>query len=299
MIHSTSLRVTKAIVPIAGLATRFLPISKVVSKEFLPLADKPLIHYALEEMRDSKVTHVIFVVDARNLRFLSEYLKRSPSLEKFLEDRKNTQTLEELRALSHAFEGISFSFVQQTKPLGEGHAILQAQKFIGDEPCFVLSPDDVIESKVPGLAQLAKIFATAQCPVTGLFQLPEEQLHAYGVCEGEQIARRLTKIRKIVEKPEPGTAPSNLAMPGRRIITPDVFYYLKKARPNTRGEISFGETLGEMVKEGKVMYGYELEGRWLECGNKKAWMRSNLYLMLSSQEFGQELKAFLKTEHLI
>lgn len=281
--------ITKAIVPAAGLATRFLPISKAVSKEFLPLADKPLIHYALEEMRDSGVKHVIFVVDARNLRFLSEYLKRSPSLEKLLEERKNTQALEELRSLSHALEGISFSFVQQTKPLGEGHAILQASKLVGEEPCFVLSPDDVIESKVPALLQLAKIFSTAQCPVTGLFQLPAEQLHSYGVCGGEQIARRLTKIRKIVEKPEPGTAPSRLAMPGRRIITPEVFSYLKKAKPNTRGEISFGETLGEMVQEGKMVYGYEIEGKWLECGNKKAWMKSNLYLT----------QQFLKDEHLL
>ena len=273
--------ITKAIVPAAGLATRFLPISKAVSKEFLPLVDKPLIHYALEEMRDSGVKHVIFVVDARNLKFLSEYLKRPPSLEKFL------------------FEGISFSFVQQTKPLGEGHAILQAQKLIGEEPCFVLSSDDVIESKVPCLAQLAKIFATAQCPVTGLFQLPEEQLYSYGVCGGEQIARRLTKIRKIVEKPEPGTAPSNLAMPGRRIITPDVFDCLKKAKPNKKGEISFSETLGNMVQEGRVMYGYELEGKWLQCGNKKAWLKSNLYLTLSSKEFGKELRQFIKDEHLI
>jgi len=289
MTHSTSLRVTKAIVPLAGLATRFLPISKVVSKEFLPLADKPLIHYALEEIRNSGVKQVIFVVDARNLRFLSEYLKRSPSLEKFLEERKNTKALEELQTFQHAFEGISFSFVTQAKPLGEGHAILQAQKLIGEEPCFVLSPDDVIESKVPALLQLAKIFATAQCSVTGLFKLPEEQLSSYGVCEGEQIATRLTKVRKIVEKPEPGTAPSNLAMPGRRIITPDVFGYLKKAKPNRQGEISFGETLGDMVKEGRVMYGYELEGKWLECGNKQAWLRSNLYLT----------QKFLKDEHFV
>ncbi|TSC56005.1 MAG: UTP-glucose-1-phosphate uridylyltransferase [Parcubacteria group bacterium Greene0714_21] len=280
--------ITKAIVPAAGLATRFFPLSKAVSKEFLPLADKPLVHYALEEMVDSGVKHVVFVVDARNFRFLSEYLKRSPILEKLLEERKATQALEELKGLQKAFEGMSFSFVQQTRPLGEGHAILQAQKLIGDEPCFVLSPDDVIESKVPALAQLAKIFRSAQCPVTGLFALPEDQLHLYGVCQGEQIATRLTKIRKIMEKPEPGTAPSNLAMPGRRIITPDVFDYLKKAKPNKQGEISFGETLGDMVNEGRVMYGYELEGKWLECGNKKAWMRSNLYLM----------QKFLKDEHI-
>jgi len=156
-------------------------------------------------------------------------------------------------------------------------------------PSFRVPVDLVIESKVPALLQLAKIFATAQRPVTGLFPLPKEKLSSYGVCEGEQIAARLLKLKKIVEKPELGTVSSNLAMPGRRVITPEVFDYLKKAKQNMRGEISFGEALGEMVKEGKVVYGYELEGKWLECGNKKEWMMSNLYLT----------QQFLKDEHFV
>lgn len=281
--------ITKAIVPVAGLATRFLPLSKAVSKEFLPLCDKPLIHYALEELRDSGVKEVVFVVNAKNLHFLEEYLKRSPTLEQFLETRKQQEALEELQRLGKTFENISFSFVLQKEPLGEGHAILQAQKLIKEEPCFVLSPDDVIESQVPALAQLVKVFSTSQRPVTGLFQVSQDKLPSYGVCQGEQIANRLYKLKSIVEKPEPGTAFSNLAMPGRRIITPEVFDELRYAKPNKEGEISFGETLGNMVEKGKVLYGYELEGKWLECGSKKDWLRSNLYLT----------QKFLKDEHFV
>jgi len=151
--------ITKAIIPLAGLATRHLPLSKVVSKEFLPLGDKPLIQYILEEVRAAGVQEVVFVVN-HSKKIVSDYFKKSPQLEKILEEKKADQLLEELRAAEKLGEGISFSYVVD-KPLGDGHAVLQARKIVGEEPCFVLYPDDIIEAKIPCALQLAQVFRTS------------------------------------------------------------------------------------------------------------------------------------------
>ena len=194
-------------------------------------------------------------------------------------------------------EGITFSYVPD-KPLGDGHAVLQARKLIGEEPCFVIYPDDIIEAKVPCSTQLVQVFRTSERPVLGLFELPKEKISSYGVVAPEKIASRLYKIKSIVEKPQKDMAPSNLAITGRAIITPDVFDYLKKAKPNKKGEISLTETFGEMVKNGKIIYGYVCEGRWWECGNKEDWMKSFVYAAANHPQFGKEVKKFIKEEKL-
>jgi len=286
--------VKKAIIPLAGLATRLLPFSKAVPKEFFPLADKPLLHYIVQELKSSGVREIVFVVNA-NRRFVADYFKKSPQLEKVLEERKRDDLLEELREAEKVSEGMSFSYATD-KPLGDGHAVAQARKLIGEEPCFVVYPDDIIEAKTPCSAQLAQVFRTSQKPVVGLFEMPKEKLSSYGVVGVEKIASRLYKIKSIVEKPPADSAPSDLAIVGRYIITPEVFDYLKKARPNKRGEILLTQTLGEMAKDGKLMYGYVCEGRWWECGNKLGWFQSFISYSARHPQLGKEVREFLKEE---
>lgn len=288
---------TKAVIPIAGLATRFLPLSKAVPKELLPVGTKPMLQHALEELKASGVSHIIFLVNS-NKKQVADYLKRSPQLEKLLAERNQSDLLKEVEEAHKAIEGLSFTFVSVQKPLGDGHAVLQAKKFVGQEPCFVVYPDDIVEAKVPSCLQLAQVFRTSQKPVMALFQLPKERLSSYGVVAGEKIASRLWKVNRIVEKPQ-GEAPSNLVTIGRRIITPEVFSYIKKTKPNKKGEIILAEAMADMVKDGKVMYGYEIEGRWWEAGTKTDWMRTHLYYSLQSPEAGKELQQFLKQERFL
>lgn len=291
------MEVTKAVIPIAGLATRFLPVSKVVPKELLPLVDKPLLQYAVEEAKESGIKEIVFVVDT-NRKAVSEYFKRSPKLEKLLEERKQDKLLEELSQIEKLVDGLTLSYISD-KPLGDGHAILQARKYIGDEPCAVMFPDDVILSKIPCTKQLAQTFRTALKPIVSLYQIPQDKLSLYGVVDIEKIARRFSKIKRIVEKPAPGSAPSDLVVVGRYILTPEVFDYLKKTKPTKRGEIILADALAKMLQDGKLVYGYEIEGDWMECGDKMRWLRSNVALSLKHPVFGKEIREFLKEQKLI
>lgn len=293
------MEVTKAIIPVGGRGTRFLPLTRVVPKEFFPLVDKPLLQYALDALKAAGVKEIVFVVNAYNKKQIDEYFKRDLKLEKMLEEQKKDDLLEELKKLAKLSEDMTYSFVQQASPLGDGNAVLQAQKFIGDNPCFVGYPDDVIESEIPVTVQLAKVFKTSEKPVLSLYRLPKEKIGAYGVVACEKIASRLYKVKKIVEKPSPQDAPSDLAIVGWRILTPEVFQYLKKQKPNKKGEVVLSETLGEMAKDGKIIYGYEIEGKWWECGDKRSWLLSNLALALKHPVFGKELQKYIKEEKLI
>ena len=292
--------IVKAIIPLGGLATRFLPLSKVLPKEFWPLVEKPLIQYAVEELKNSGVTNIVFVVNSLNKDLIGEYFASSPSLEKTLEEQKREELLESLRKVEKLIQGLSFSFVAQTKPQGDGNAVLLAKKYIGEDPCVVLYPDDVIVSDVPATLQLAKTFKTAQKPVLGLVSLSQEKLSAYGVVGAEKIATRLYKVKKLVEKPAtPEAAPSNLVSVGRRVLTPEVFDYLKKAKPNKKGEVVLGEVLGEMAKDGKILYGYELEGKWLECGEIRSWLYSFVRTTLLHPTYGKDIQKLLRSEKII
>jgi UTP--glucose-1-phosphate uridylyltransferase len=285
--------IKKVIIPIAGLGTRFLPLSKVIPKELWPLVDKPVLQYLVEEAKNSGISEIIFVSNPEK-KLVSDYFRESPKIEKILKERKKDGLLAELKNLQSLYQDISFSFVFQKKPLGDGHAICQAKSQIEGESVGVLFADDVVDSETPCLLQLIKIFKTCQKPVLSLYRLPKEKIPAYGVVEVEKIASRLYKIKKIVEKPKIEEAPSDLAIVGKYILTPEVFDYLKSARPGKKGEIILADVLDKMVKDGKMVYGYEIEGKWLECGNKLSWLQSNLYLSLKHPQFGPELKKFLK-----
>lgn len=285
--------ITKAIIPIAGLGTRFLPLSLAVSKEFFPLADKPIIQYVIEEAKKSGITEIIFVVSPKQKMILS-YLQKNPELEKLLIKRKKDQPLKELKEFEQLFEGISFSFVVQKNPLGDGHSILQAAKLVGNEPVAVSFGDDVVYSEDPALGQLMNIFKTCNAPVIALKTLPKEHIPAYGNVAVEKIATNLYKIKKIIEKPRPDQIQSNLVVVGKYVLTPEVFGYLKKARPSEKGEVILGEVFGKMLDDGLPLYGYEVKGEWLECGDKLKWMKSFMYMALKDERFGKELKEFIK-----
>jgi UTP--glucose-1-phosphate uridylyltransferase len=285
--------IKKVIIPLAGLGTRFLPLSRAISKEFFPLVDKPIIQYIIEEIKNSGIKEIVFVTSPGQKTILN-YFQKSPELEKILEKRKKDKILKELKDFEEIFNGISFSFVVQKKSLGDGHAILQAAKKIDGEPVAVSFGDDVFDSEEPAMSQLIKIFKTCNAPVIALKRLPVEKVSAYGVVAVEKIANHLYKIKKIIEKPELSEAPSDLVIAGRHILTPEVFQYLKKATPSKKGEIILAEVLDKMLSAGKIIYGYELKGEWLECGDKLKWLKSFFYLALKDPRFKDELKQYLK-----
>ena len=264
------------------------------------MAEKPLIEYAVEELKNSGITDIVFIVNSRNKEQVAEYFSSAPALEKILEEQKKEDLLESVKKLEKLSQGLSFSFVTQTKPQGDGNAVLLAKKYLGDNACMVVYPDDVMVSNVPAALQLVKTFKTAQKPVLGLVQLPQEKLTSYGVVGAEKIATRLYKIKRLVEKPATAeAAPSNLVSVGRRVLTPEVYDYLKKAKPNKKGEVVLAEVLGEMAKDGKILYGYELEGTWLECGDMKNWLYSFARSALSHPLYGKDIQKHLKQERII
>ncbi|OGZ64741.1 MAG: hypothetical protein A3A98_02000 [Candidatus Staskawiczbacteria bacterium RIFCSPLOWO2_01_FULL_40_39] len=286
--------VRKAIIPIAGLGTRFLPLSLVLSKEFFPLADKPIIQYIIEEVKNSGIKEVVFVVSPKQ-KMVMNYFKKSPEVEKVLIRRKKEALLKELKDFEEMFEGISFSFVTQKTPNGDGHAILQAGKLLKNEPVAVSFGDDIIASTEPALAQLINIFKTCNAPIIALKTVPREKVPAYGSVAVEKIAHNLYKIKKIIEKPDPSQIESNLVIVGKYVLTPEVFSYLKKAHPSKKGEVILGEVFDKMLNDGIPIYGYEVKGDWLECGDKLKWLKSFFYTSLKDPIFGKELKDYLKS----
>jgi len=295
------MEIRKAIIPIAGLGTRFLPLSKTTPKEFLPLVDKPAIQYIVEEARNSGIKEIIFVnrPDKKEIEtYFTNYLARSPELEDVLRINGKTELLKELEDLDSLNKDISFSYVFQNEALGDGHAVLQAKEMSQKEPCVVLFGDDIVDSEVPCSKQLTEVYNKYQAPVIALYKLPEEKLSSYGIVKVEKVGERLYEILGIEEKPALGQAPSNLAVVGKYVINSDVFDFLENTPSQAKGEIRLAGAFNEMIKKGMTIYGYEFEGKWLECGNKAAYFKSNLYLSLKHPQFKDELKKFLKEENL-
>ena len=286
--------VKKLIVPVAGLGTRFLPLSREISKDFFPLVDKPIIQYVIGEAKKSGIKEIIFVTSPGQ-KSIFHYFQKDSKLEETLIKRKKDKILKELKDFEEVFEGIKFSFVVQKSPLGDGHAILRAAEHVKGEPVAVSFGDDVVDSDEPAIGQLIKIFKTCNAPVIALKKLPMDKVPAYGVVAVEKIANNLYKIKKIVEKPEQSEAPSDLVIVGKYILTPEVFQYLKKTTPGKKGEIILAEAFDKMLSDGKVIYGFELKGEWLECGDKLKWLKSFFYFALKDPRFKDELRQYLKT----
>lgn len=284
--------IKKAVIPIAGLGTRFLPLSKAVPKELWPLVDKATLQYIVEEAASSGIKEIVFVIRPGSKTVLN-YFKGKIKSKKILKAKYKNLFLSQIESLEKISKKISFSFAIQKKPLGDGDAILKAEKQVKKEPSAVLFSDDIVESKTPCLSQLIKVFKKYKKPVLALYRVPKSSFQFYGMVKVKKTGNRTYRIVKITEKPKIKESPSSLAIVGKCIITDEVFDCLKKAKFSERGEIGLTETLADMVEKGSEVYGYEFKGKWLECGNKLAYLKSNLYLSLKHPFFGKELKKYI------
>lgn len=280
--------IKKAIILVAGYGTRFLPITKGVPKEMLPLVDKPIVHYLVDEIHDAGIREVIFVT-SKSKRAVEDYFDRAPELEAFLREKGKED-------LARVVEGISslitVSSVRQKEQRGIADAILSARHLLGDEPFAVMSGDDVIEAAPSALSQMISIYKEYRAPVTCLIRVPAKESHKYGIIEGTEVAPRVWKIARAVEKPAPGTAPTDLATLTRFIITPDFLPYLERVAP-VHGEVYVPPAIEEYVKAGGTFYGYEVEGEYYDCGSKLGYLRAVVEMGCKHPEIGEQFRAYL------
>ncbi|MDD5145073.1 MAG: sugar phosphate nucleotidyltransferase [Candidatus Pacebacteria bacterium] len=285
--------VKKAIVPIAGLGTRFLPLSRFIPKEFFSLVDAPILQYLIDEIKNSGIKEIIFVNRPEKKNELN-YFKCEGKLKRELIKKGRRNVVKDLEKFEDTLKNISFKQIFQKKPLGAAHAVWQARNFVKNEPCAVLWADDLVESKVPCLAQLIKVFEKYEKPVVALYKIPKESFNFYGMTDGKKIEKNVFKINRFVEKPKIKESPSDLAVVGKYIITPEVFDKLGKISFASGLDISLTEVLSKMAEDGEDIYGCQFEGKWLECGNKLAYLKTNIYLSLKDPRFGKEIKKFIK-----
>jgi UTP--glucose-1-phosphate uridylyltransferase len=290
------MKVKKAIIPVAGLGSRFLPLSKVMPKEFWPLVDRPVIQYIVQEAKESGIKEIIFVSKpGREMAF--DYFTNKLESKKTSFSKYKNQFEKDLEDLEDISKKICFFQAFQKEPLGAAHAVLQAEKFIGREPCAILWADDIVEAKTPCLAQLIKIYEKYQKSVVALYKTQRENFHFYGMIKGKKINNRLYDIQDFIEKPKIEESPSDMAIVGKYIITPKVFDQLKKINFDLKSDITLSTVLVDMAKAGENLLGCQFEGKWLECGNKLAYLKSNFYLSLKNPHFGKDLKKFIRNNN--
>ena len=285
------LKPTIAVLPLAGLGTRFLPLSKVMPKELWPLLNRPMVEYIAEEAIASGAEKIILVLSP-DKKAIIDYFRPAPAVMKILKEREKTNILQELHCYDKRWQRIKIDVVWQKQPLGDGHAVLQAKSLFGKSPIMVSFGDDIIISKIPALAQLTNVFQKFGQPILALKRVPRERTGFYGVVKVKKIGPKLYRLLKCFEKPSPAEAPSNLVWPGKCILTNEVVEYLSQAKPVFRKEIILFKTFEKMLEDGKIIYGYEIEGDWLECGNVSGWLKSNLLLAKKDSNFKKIFKNF-------
>jgi len=283
------LKVKKAIIPVAGFGTRFLPATKAQPKEMIPLVDKPVIQYIVEEAVASGIKDIIFVT-GRGKRAIEDHFDYSYELEHSLFKKGKKDLFRSVRQIAKM---ANFSYVRQPQPLGDGHAVLSARHLVNKEPVAILFGDDILESKIPGIAQLVKVYQRYQCPVIGLYRVPPAEVSRFGVVDPQTIAPRTFKLKKFVEKPAIKEAPSNLVYTGRAIITPEFFAILRE-KPRQSGEIRLADAFAEYIRRGHPIYGYELNGRRHDCGDKLGFLQATVEYGLKHPETGARFARYLK-----
>ena len=285
-------RIRKAVFPAAGLGTRFLPATKVQPKEMLPLVDKPIIQYVVEEAVASGLTNII-IVTGRGKNAIEDHFDVSYELESLLEERGKRDLLEQVRAISSM---INVAYVRQGETLGLGHAVLMAKDLVGDEPFAVMLGDDIIDSQVPCMKQMVRVFEEHQGPVIAVHQVPKEEISAYGVIAGtpEGKTGRVYKINDMVEKPKADKAPSDLAIIGRYILTPDIFEALETTPRDAGGEIQLTNALRALMGR-RPVYGYRFEGVRHDAGNKLGFLKATVEFALKRDDLGASFRDYLKS----
>jgi UTP--glucose-1-phosphate uridylyltransferase len=281
--------VRKAVIPAAGLGTRFLPATKASPKEMLPLVDKPLIQYAVEEAVASGIEDII-VITGRGKRAIEDHFDRSFELEENLKGNGKGQLLSQIRHISNL---ANFCYVRQSEALGLGHAVLCAQHLIGDEPFAVILGDEIIDAPVPGLAQLIHVYKKRHGAVLGVQEVPHQEVNRYGIVSPERVADGLYTVAGLVEKPEPAKAPSNLAVIGRYVLPPEIFAVLRKTRPGKNGEIQLTDALKELAKI-SPMYALEVQGNRYDAGDKLGFLIATVEFALKNPSLGADFGDYLR-----
>jgi len=288
-------KVRKAVFPAAGLGTRFLPATKAQPKEMLPVVDKPLIQYGVEEALHSGIQNII-IVTGRGKSSIEDHFDVSFELEQLLETKNKGEMLSMVRGIS---DMIDVSYVRQKEALGLGHAVLRAKELVGHEPFAVILSDDIIASETPCVRQLLDVYEYYGASVLALMEVPKEQISAYGVVDAELIAdngrqNRLFRIRNMVEKPKAGEAPSNLAIIGRYVLTPEIFACIENIQPGSGGEIQLTDALKYMLRN-RPIYGLKFEGKRYDAGDKLGFLKATVEFALSRHDLGQDFREYLKT----
>ena len=280
-------KVTKAVFPVAGMGTRFLPATKASPKEMLPVVDKPLIQYAVEEAVAAGVTDMIFVT-GRSKRAIEDHFDKAYELESELERRNKTEMLEFVRNLLP--KNINCIYIRQPEALGLGHAVLCAKPVINDEPFAVILADDLLDGKPAVLKQMVDAYDYYHCSVLGVQEVPREETKSYGIVAARPLADRVEQISAIVEKPRPEDAPSNLAVVGRYVLTPRIFAMLEQVKPGAGGEIQLTDGMATLMKR-QDFHALEYEGTTYDCGDKIGLLRANVAFALARPDLADEARA--------
>jgi UTP--glucose-1-phosphate uridylyltransferase len=287
---ATPMKVRKAVIPVAGLGTRFLPATKTVPKELLPIVDVPSIQYVVQEAVDAGIQEIIFVT-GRGKDGIEDHFDEAPELEQILAERGQTEMVAMLRRIAEMTEVVS---VRQKKPLGLGHAVLCARDLVGNEPFAVMLADDLIDSEVPCIRQLLEIFEEKKESVIALMKVPEEEVHRYGVIRGKEVNKGLYQVEATVEKPPAREAPSRMAIIGRYILRPEIFAILENLPAGKGGEIQLTDGLSQLVQDRKV-FGCEFQGERYDIGDKLGFVRATVAYALKRSDLRDRVVEYLRT----
>lgn len=283
------MKVRKAIIPAAGLGTRFLPATKAQPKEMLPIVDKPTIQYIVEEAINSGIEDIM-IVTGRGKRAIEDHFDKSFELEEALKAKGNHDLLSLVQDISNL---VNIHYIRQKEPKGLGHAIYCAKTFIGDEPFAVLLGDDIVDAEVPCLKQLIEVYNEYKTTVIGVQHVSDEDVSKYGIVSGKPIDDRVYKVKDLVEKPEKEKAPSNIAILGRYIISPQIFKHLENAEPGKGGEIQLTDALKGLMGS-EAMYAYDFTGKRYDVGNKLGFLEANIEFALQREDLKEEFSSYLK-----
>ena len=283
-------KVKKAVFPVAGLGTRFLPATKASPKEMLPIVDKPLIQYAVEEAMDAGITDIIFI-SSRTKRTVEDHFDKAYELETELEARGKKRVLELVQSIRPA--GVNFIYIRQAEALGLGHAVLCAQPVVGNEPFAVILADDLIDGKPPVMKQMVDQYDFYQCSVLGVQQVAPEETASYGIVDATPMGERISRVNAIVEKPKPEDAPSTLGVVGRYILTPRIFHHIQHLKPGAGGELQLTDAIAGLLIEQQVL-AYAFDGIRYDCGSKLGYLQATVEYALKHPEVQEDFAAYLK-----
>jgi len=283
-------KIRKAVLPVAGFGTRFLPATIAQPKEMLPIVDKPIIQYIVEEMVAAGIEEIIFIT-GRNKRAIEDHFDYSGELEQLLRDNDKLDQLKEVHRISRLAK---FVYVRQQKMLGNGHALLMAREVVGDEPFAMAFGDDVMEARRPAIGQLIDAYRRRHGSIIGTMPVSPEAAHRYGIIKpAGRIVGKNFRVAGVVEKPKSGTAPSRFAVYGRYVFSPKIFHYLEKAKPSLNGEIFIADAVNLMARREPV-YAQQMIGRYFDCGSKTEYIKANIHFALQHRDIQKEIRSFIR-----